>query len=127
MQLRFLSAAISWLFIWSLAAPLLAGEPVIRDLNVRGVQVNGPTPLVLDGDELGTNPRLLLSFPVQQQLKKGSTNKRATFDVTLPADVTPGYYHLRVVTAQGVSLPVVIGVDRLAQRPLTAAVETLPV
>jgi hypothetical protein len=127
MQLRFLSVAVCWLFVLSLAAPLRATEPVIRDLNVRGLQINGTTPLVLDGDALGTAPRLLLSFPVQQQLRKGSTDKRATFDVTLPADVTPGYYHLRVVTAQGVSLPVVIGVDRLAQRPLTAAVEALPI
>ena len=41
--------------------------------------------------------------------------------------MTPGYYHLRVVTEEGVSLPVVIGVDALPQRPMSPSVEPLPV
>ena len=32
----------------------------------------------------------------------------------------PGYYNLRLATDGGVSLPVVIGVDRLPQRPFAA-------
>ncbi len=52
---------------------------------------------------------------------------QATFDVTLDGNVEPGYHHLRVVTDDGVSAPVVIAVDRLPQRPVTAAVEQLPV
>jgi len=99
---------------------------VIRNLNIRGLQVGATTTLILDGDDFGTAPRLLLSFPAQQQLKKDSNSKRATFDVTLAGDVPPGYYPLSVVTDRGVSLPVVIGVDRLAQRPLAASVE-LPI
>ncbi|HYT95575.1 MAG TPA: hypothetical protein VEL76_43045, partial [Gemmataceae bacterium] len=99
---------------------------MIRNLNIRGLQVGATTTLILDGDDFGTAPRLLLSFPAQQQLKKDSNSKRATFDVTLAGDVPPGYYPLSVVTDRGVSLPVVIGVDRLAQRPLAASVE-LPI
>ena len=60
-----------------------AAEPVARSVNVRGLQVGGTTTLVIDGDEFGKEPRLLLPFPAQQQLKKGSTDKQATFDVTL--------------------------------------------
>ena len=52
---------------------------------------------------------------------------QATFDVTLDGDVEPGYHHLRVATDDGVSAPVVIAVDRLPQRPVTAAVAALPV
>jgi hypothetical protein len=47
--------------------------------------------------------------------------------VALAADVTPGYYNLRVVTEGGVSLPVIIGVDRLPQQSLAAATAAMPV
>src|SRR5215470_17701953 len=109
------------------AADLQAVEPEIRNLNVRGLQIGGTTTLVLDGEALGTTPRLLLPFPATQALKPGTTATRATFDVTLGAEVQPGFYHLRAATADGVSLPVVIGVDRLPQRPLGASIESLPV
>ena len=109
------------------AADLRAAEPEIRNLNVRGLQAGGTTTLVLDGDGLTTNVRLLLPFPAKQTLMPGATPTRATFNVTLGAEVTPGYYHLRAATPGGVSLPVVIAVDRLPQRPLVATSESLPV
>lgn len=95
---------------------LRATEPVIGNLNLRGLQIGGTTTLVIDGTDLGTSPRLLLAFPAKQELKPGGTANRATFDVTLDGQVTPGYHQLRVVSDGGVSLPVVIGVDRLPQR-----------
>lgn len=109
------------------AASLSAGEPVLRNVNLRGLQVGGTTTIVCDGDEFGQAPRLLLPFPAQQLVKKGATAKQATFDVTLAADATPGYHHLRLVSADGVSQPVIIGVDRLPQRGLSAALDALPV
>src|SRR5215472_2423983 len=112
-------------FAWGTAADLSAVEPEIRNLNVRGLQIGGTTTLVLDGEALGTAPRLLLPFAAKQTLKPGATATRATFDVTLGADVQPGFYHLRTATADGVSLPVVICVDRLPQRPFAATVESL--
>ncbi len=104
-----------------------AAEPVLRDVNLRGLEIGGTTNLIVDGDELGTAPRLLLPFPTKQELKPGGTDKRATFDVVLTADVTPGYYQVRVLSDGGVSLPVVLCVDRLPQRPLAATIEQLPV
>src|SRR4051812_16927380 len=98
------------------APPLRAAEPTIRNLNVRGLQIAGTTTITLDGDDLGTAPRLLLPFPAKQQLKPGATKTQAVFDVTLEGDIEPGYHHLRVLTDEGVSAPVVIGVDRLPQR-----------
>lgn len=111
----------------ALALPLDAAEPTLRNLNVRGLQINSTTTLVLDGDDFGKTPRLLLPFAAKQALKPGSTDKQATFDVTLPDDVAPGYHQMRMVTDDGVSLPAVIGVDRLPQRPLAASIEQLPV
>jgi hypothetical protein len=101
-------------------------EPEVRNLDVRGLQVGGTTTLTIDGDDLGSAPRLLLPFAAKQERKAGGTDKRAAFDVTLAADVPPGYYHLRVATDTGVSLPVIIGVDALPQRPLAATVPALP-
>lgn len=110
-----------------LTGDLSAAEPVVRNLYVRGLQVGGTTTLVIDGDDLTKSPRLFLPFPALQQLNPKSTGVQAIFDVTLDNSVTPGYYHLRVLTDQGVSLPVVIGVDAMPQRPVTASSVALPI
>src|SRR5262245_7563852 len=60
-----------------------AAEPVIGNLNIRGLQVGGTTSLVINGSELGASPRLLFNFPAKQELKPGGSANRATFDVTL--------------------------------------------
>ncbi len=126
MNLTAVRRALLFVLLAGAPVPVCAGEP-IRNLDVRGLQIGGTTSLVVVGDELGTAPRLLLPFLARQQLKPGSTTTQATFEVTLDGDVEPGYYHLRLVTDEAVSAPVLIGVDRLPQRPLTPAVENLPV
>jgi hypothetical protein len=121
--------AIRWYLLLALllvSANLCAAEPSIRNLNVRGLRIGGTTTLTVDGDELGTAPRLLLPFAAKQQLKMGATKTQASFEVTLEGEVEPGYHHLRVVTDEGISSPVVIAVDRLPQLPLAAAIEALP-
>ncbi|WP_157369815.1 hypothetical protein [Zavarzinella formosa] len=110
-----------------LMASLEAAEPTIRNLNVRGLQIGGKTKLIIDGDDLGKSPSLLLPFPVKQTLVKGNTDKQAFFEVEATGDVQPGYYPLAVVTDQGISPPVVVAADRLAQQTLSPAVEQLPV
>jgi hypothetical protein len=106
---------------------LRGAEPSLRSVSVRGLQIGGTTTLIVDGDDLGTASRLLLPFPASQQKKPGATDKQVTFDVTLPAELSPGYYQCRVVTNGGVTLPVVLAVDRLPQRPHAPVVEQLPV
>lgn len=113
------------LLVLGSASTLYGGEPVIRNVNLRSVQVGGTTSLVIDGDELA-NARLLFPFPVKQALKPGSTDKKATIDVTLGPDVEPGYGHLRVVTDSGVSAPVVVGIDSLPSLPFAPEVKQLP-
>jgi hypothetical protein len=112
--------------LWFNPLLITAAEPVLRNVNLRGLQVGGTTSVVIDGDEFGKTPRLLLPFPAKSQLAK-SADKQATFEVTLGADAVPGYYHLRVVTDGGVSAPVVIAVDRLPQRVMAPAADPLPV
>jgi hypothetical protein len=103
-----------------------AAEPTLRNLNLRGLQIGGTTALTVDGDDLGTAPKLLLPFAAQQELQPGGTDKQVKFNVSLAADVTPGYYQARIVTDQGVSLPMLIAVDKLPQRAFASAVESLP-
>jgi hypothetical protein len=111
---------------------LTAAEPTVRNLNVRGLQIGGTTTITIDGDDLGKAPgfftrgkvpKLLLPFPAKQTLKPGHTDKRAEFEVALDDTIAPGLYHLRAVTEAGVSLPVVIGVDRLPQKPIGPSIE----
>jgi hypothetical protein len=98
----------------------------VRNISVRGLQPGAATAVTIDGDDLGKAPKLLLPFPVTQKLGEKSTDKQAAFEVTPDAAVPPGLYHLRVVTDGGVSLPTVIAVDALPQKPFAAAVEALP-
>ena len=116
------------LFVVALiAAPSTAAEPAIRTINLRGLQIGGSTTLVIDGDNLGKAPRLLLPFPARQTLKPAGTDKQATFDVVLSGEVPAGYWNLRVVTEGGVSMPVLIGVDRLPQKAIGSTVEAAPI
>jgi hypothetical protein len=104
-----------------------AAEPEVRNLSVRGLRIGGNTTLVIDGDSFGKSPSLLLPFPAKVALKPGATDKQATFDVAVGEDVAPGYYHLRVASESGVSLPNIVTVDRLPQRPLVPVADQLPV
>jgi hypothetical protein len=106
---------------------VVAGEPTLANLNIRGLQLGGTASLVVSGDEFGTAPKLLLPFAAKQELQTGGTNNQATFNITPEGDIQPGYYQLRVVSAGGVSLPLVIGVDKLPQVPFAADVTQLPV
>lgn len=109
-------------------APLArATEPSIRNIHLRGLQVGGTTTIVVDGDDLGAAPKLLLPFLAQQELKPGGADNQATFVVQLAADVTPGFHQLRVVTEGGASLPVVVSVDKLPQQLLAPVVDQVPV
>src|SRR6478609_8686750 len=108
--------SLSCLALIFAALQLTAAEPTVRDLSVRGLRVNGTTTTTVSGDDLGKAPKLLLPFAAKQTLKPGGTDKKADFDVELK-DATSGLHHLRLVTEGGVSLPVVIGVDALPQKP----------
>lgn len=112
---------------WALPSLLLAVEPAIRNVNLRGIQIGGTTTLVIDGDDFGKTPTLLLGTKAKSTLKPAGTDKQASFDIAVDADAVPGYCHLRVVTEGGVSLPVVLGVDRMPQKPVAATVDALPV
>ncbi len=121
------TSSLFFVFFVSFVVPSFAAEPALRNVNVRGLQIAATTTLTIDGDDLGPAPRLLLPFAAKQVRKPASTATQATFDVTLGPDVQPGYYNLRLATDGGVSAPILIGVDRLRQRPLAAETADIPV
>src|SRR4051794_31959469 len=88
-------------------ADLRAGEPTIRSLSPHGLRIGGTTTLVVDGDALGTAPRLLLPFTARQRLKPSTRKDQATFAVTPGGEVEPGYYNVWLVTPEGCSPPLV--------------------
>ncbi len=108
------------------ALACVAAEPAVRSVDLRGLRVGGTTTLTVDGDDL-SGARLLLPFAAKQVVKPGATARRAVFDVTLGADVSPGLYNLRVVGDGGVGAPLAVAVDALPQLRVTAKVESLPV
>lgn len=116
MRRHSLHFAILFASLWVLCSSIVvAAEPTLTSLNIRGLQLGGTTQLVVSGDEFGTTPKLLLPFAAKQELQPGGTNNAATFHITPEGDIHPGYYQIRVVTPGGVSLPLVVGVDKLPQ------------
>ena len=117
---RFLQLTFSLFFLAFIAN---ASEPLVRTLDVRGLQVGAVTTLVFDGDGFGKSPKLLLPFNVTPVLKTGSTEKKASFDITLPPDIVPGFYQCSLLAEGGVSLPVLLGIDHLVQKPFAVSID----
>lgn len=122
--LPFVLVTCAWTLLGSLAS---SAEPTLANLNIRGLQLDGTTQVIVSGDEFGTTPKLLLPFAAKQELQPGGTNNAATFSVTPEGDIQPGFYQIRMVTPGGVSLPLVIGVDKLPQVVFGPEVTQLPI
>lgn len=109
-------------------APPLTAAPQIRMATPRGLQTGGRTVLAVDGSDLLPAPRLLLPIPVASQtVRAGATPSRVEWEVALDRGVSPGFYPLRVATANGVSNALVIGIDDLPQIPFAGELAKLPV
>jgi hypothetical protein len=116
--LRLVSAALVIVFL-GVADVATAASPAIGNLSLRGLQIGRTTTLAIDGANLLPRPRLLLDAPIaKQRLHANSSATRVEIDVTLDDTIAPGIYQLRVATAGGVSPPVAVGIDTLAERPL---------
>jgi hypothetical protein len=122
-----LPASLVLALILGLATAVRAAEPAIANLDLRGLTLGTTTTITVSGSELGLAPRLLLPFAAQQSLKPGNTPNQAIFEVTPAVDVVAGYYQLRVITEGGVSLPAIIGVDRLPQQVLAGPNTSTPI
>ena len=100
---------------WLVSALSLSAQPVITDLQPRGVQKGKPFTLTLAGRNLGEGAKIRSTMPASFTLvtpdqpalmQSGSTageGRYATFLVEPAADLTSGVYAIRVVTSEGIS------------------------
>jgi len=130
MRLRSASRGLTALV---LAASLLLGAsasaaPRIDNVSLRGVQAGGVTTLVIDGDDLLPDGKVLLSAPsAKVVVKDGATAKRLEATVSLDGQTPAGIYLLRVASASGISPAVALGVDNLPQLAFAPQLATLNV
>lgn len=102
--------------------------PRISQLSLRGLQVGQPTTIVISGSDLQDQPLLLLPVKIASQtVKPGATRQRVEIEVTIDPAAQPGIYPLRIATSKGVSPPVLVGVDSLAQIAAAPAGWQLPI
>lgn len=94
------------------AATLLAGPPVIQDLQPRGAQKGRPFTLTLAGRELADIVKVHSTMPATftpltadkpANVTMGAEGRYASFLVEPKADLTVGVYPIRVETADGIS------------------------
>jgi hypothetical protein len=101
--------------------------PEITGLSLRGIRIGGITSLVIDGNQLSADTKLLLGVPIElQTVKPGATDKRIEIDVKLSEKVSSGLYYVRAVNDGGLSNSVPVGVDWLSESTLSERVESLP-
>jgi len=121
-------SSFGWcLFFVAVAAPLQAA-PAISNLSLRGLTIGQPVTLTIDGGELSEDARIILPAAIAaQSVKPGSKPNQITLDITVDAAAAPGLYLLRVATKNGISNPLVVGLDRLPQAAFGESITTLPV
>ena len=121
------ATAAVFLILLSATACAVAA-PTISNISLRGLQIGGITTIVIEGSDLLPDPRLMLPVPIAaQSVKSDSTAERVEIEVSLDGSVEPGIYPLRLASGRGISPPVAVGLDQLAQRSWTTEITALPV
>jgi hypothetical protein len=119
-------AILALLVSAAITAP--ATPPVVTNLNLRGLQIGKVNTLTFTGTDLLPNPRILTTARLARQtLLKGATPNRIALEVELAPGTQPGFESWWLVTDQGVSARGVFATDSMAQEPLAAKAETLPI
>lgn len=105
-----------------------AAPPKINRLSVRGFQSGATTRVTISGTDLLPEPKLVLDVPIASQAVVGPLrSNQLELDVTLDKDVTPGVYHMRLATSEGITAAEIVAIDALKQQVASNNVESLPV
>jgi hypothetical protein len=118
--------------LWVLIGLLLLAhsaraQPQLNYISQRGLRSGGKTAVVIDGERLSHDTRLVLGVPVEAQvLKSGATDKRIEVELTLDENVPSGIYLLRALNAEGVSNGLAVAVDSLNQAADSQHIDSLP-
>ncbi len=100
--------------------PDAVAAPAITSVTPRGLQIGQTTSVVVTGSDLAGDIQLIGEARLaRQKVKPGAKADRVEIEVTLEPTTSPGLYAFRVANAGGISSPVMLGVDRLPQRPFS--------
>lgn len=102
-------------------------QPVITDVDLRGLQAGAATELNFSGRNLTKGTRAFLPFPFQQKTVSENGSSKLRLKIEIPLDTTPGLYPVRLFNEQGLSEPILLGVDKLPHRPFSSQTQKLPV
>ena len=91
-----------------------AAKPTIAAVMPRGLQIGATTRVTVTGGML-KDGSLFVGEKIAAVKVIETAGNRITADVTVPADVQPGFYPLRAAGATGVSNAAIIAIDRLAE------------
>src|SRR5688572_17284884 len=127
-----LSRLLAAFLLACLAGQALPGPaisaPQVNDVSPRGLQLGKATTVVVRGSGLTAPVQVLLDAPIaSQSVQPGASPQEAKIEITLAPEAQPGLYPLRLVTAEGISAPVIIGVDAVPQLPFAEKIDSLPV
>jgi len=95
--------------LFLLAAATLSAQPVITDLQPRGVQKGAPFKLTIAGKNIGEGAQVWSTLPATftaltpETTGPMSEGRYATFLVEPTAEVSPGVYPIRLQTPDGIS------------------------
>ena len=116
------------LLVSAAATPGFAAPPIVRNIDIRGLQIGGTTTVAFDGADLPPGARVMMSVPIAAQVvRPNATATRVEIDVTLDGSLVPGLYNLYLAGENGISEKTVVALDHLPQRRFAATVEALPV
>lgn len=109
-------------------AEVYSAPPTLESAMPRGLQTGGSTLVVLRGQNLLPDPQIVAPFAIASQtVKEGATAEQVQIEVAVAGDVPPGLYQIRLATPEGISNPLVVGVDALPEVPFADQVGSLPV
>lgn len=126
MARRYLFLVAFSALIASLASAIQAA-PTITSVAPRGLQIGQTTTIVVTGSDLSGDLQLLSDAKIaSQKVKAGAKPNRVELEIELDKATPAGLYAVRVANASGISSHIVVGVDRLPQRPFNATIGELP-
>jgi hypothetical protein len=123
---RLIPAAGTLLALWAVVSTT-AAPPQVARVSSLSLQTGTVNTLVIDGTDLGPNPRIVLPVPIESQtVKDGATPTKVQIEVKFAADVLPGIYQMRLASDKGISGPIVVEIDNEPAVPFGPQVAKLP-
>lgn len=109
-----------WLAVMLIATPLCA-EPILKGMHPHGAQSGSAVRLVLNGESLGSAPRLISQLPaiatpltITASEEKGQ-NSELVYLLEVPKDASTGIYPLRIETQDGISNALLFAIGEFPQ------------